>query len=201
MSDVNKSGKHAQITRRRFVKDTGRVAAAGLAFPTIVASSAIGLGQAPPPSRRITVACIGVGDRGVENLKSLLAQPDVRVVAVCDVDAKHSQEAKLLVDQAYAGSGAAVRGGCPVYGDFRAILEKQDIDAVAIATPDHWHGIIAVQSARAGKDIYCETPLSLTIAEGRAICQMARRYDRIFQTGSQRRSDPRFRFACELVKN
>src|SRR4030042_6550347 len=111
MSGVKKSDKHRQITRRDFVAGGGRAAVAGLAFPTIVPSSALGLDGTVPPSRRIAIACIGVGARGLSNLQSLLEKPEAWVVAVCDVDTKHAQEAKTVVDRRYAESGGGARGG------------------------------------------------------------------------------------------
>ena len=118
----------------------------------------------------------------------------VRFVAVCDVDAKHRADAKKLLakfDQTKVDE----------YGDFREMLDRKDFSAVTVVTPDHWHALAAIEAMKKGKDVYCEKPLSLTVAEGRAMVDAARKYDRVFQTGSQQRSDARFRLACELVRN
>jgi myo-inositol 2-dehydrogenase/D-chiro-inositol 1-dehydrogenase len=201
MARVTKPEKRLRVTRREFVDRLARAAAAGLVFPTIIPASALGRDGAVAPTGRINLGCIGVGERGRQNLKSFLDNAEVRVVAVCDVDRRRAQDAKALVDRTYSQPGSSGFRNCAAYDDFRRILERTDIDAVMIAAPDHWHAIMAITAMRTGKDVYCEAPLSLTISEGRAIADYVRRYDRVFQTGSQRRSDPRFRFACELVKN
>lgn len=188
--------KEAPITRRRFLKGVAAAAAA----PYLVGRAA--WGQVAPPSDRITVGCIGVGGMGSGHLGGLLARGQVQVVAVCDVDTERREAARNAVDQRYASDrGSGTYRGCAAYNDFRELLARDDIDAVLIATPDHWHALIAIAAAAAGKDIYCEKPLSLTIAEGRAMVNAVRRYGRVFQTGSQQRSDGNFRLACELVRS
>ena len=181
--------KEDTLTRRDFLKRSA-VTAAGVAWagPTIIPSSVLGAGA---PSNRITIGCIGVGGMGTDNMKGFMAKSAAQVVAVCDVDADHREKARKIagLDQKSA------------YNDFRALLDLRDIDAVVVSTPDHWHVPISIAAARAGKDVYCEKPLTLTIAEGRALCNAVRRYGRVLQTGSQQRSDSRFRFACELVRN
>lgn len=165
-------------------------AAAGAAWvgPTFIPSSVFG---AKAPSNRITMGCIGVGIMGSGNLKGFMGKADARVVAVCDVDSNHRERARKMT-----GLGPA-----SAYNDFRDLLERQDIDTVVISTPDHWHVPISIAAAKAGKDIYCEKPLTLTIAEGRILCDAVKRYGRILQTGSQLRSDSKCRFGCELVRN
>jgi predicted dehydrogenase len=138
----------------------------------------------------------------MNNTRAFLQQADVQVVAVCDVDAQRRLSAQKTVNDHYGRQvGAGQYRGCQVYRDFRELLTRPDIDAVMIATPDHWHAVMAIAAARAGKDIYCEKPISLTIAEGRAVCQAVERYARVFQTGSHRRSLARFRIGCEWVRN
>ncbi|MCX6585792.1 MAG: Gfo/Idh/MocA family oxidoreductase [Acidobacteria bacterium] len=168
--------------------------------------------SAPPPSRRITVGLIGCGNQGINDLKLFLADERVQVVAVCDVNRQSPgywnggiagrEPARDFVEWHY---GQARRSGaykgCAIYEDFRELLRRPDIDAVILALPDHWHALATIAAARAGKDIYGEKPLALTIAEGRAMVNAVQSNNRIFQTGSQQRSDPRFRLACELVRN
>jgi predicted dehydrogenase len=147
------------------------------------------------PSDRVALGIIGVGVRGRDHhLKKLLANPRVEVAAICDVDRTHADFA--------AGIAAARTGKKPlVFYDFRELLDASGIDAVVIAAPDHWHTIISVQAIEAGKDVYCEKPLSLFIEEGRRVVQAARQYGTVFQVGSQQRSDWRFGHAIDLVRN
>jgi len=193
MRNVNR-----MVSRRDFLKASA-VAGAGLAIPTIVPSSVFGV-QAP--SERISVGCIGVGRMGTDDLKEALGFKQVQVVAVCDLDARRAKNAQTLVESRYAKQNdAGTYKGCAAYGDFRELLARDDIDAVQIATPDHWHTLLALEAARAGKDIFLQKPLTLTIREGRILSDMVRRYGRVFQVGSQQRSDKEFRTACELVRN
>ena len=182
--------RRGRLTRRQLLGRTLALAAIG---PAVVSSSALGAGDRPAPSNRTTVASIGIGGRGAAVLRSFLSDPRVQVVAVCDVDAGHRAAALRLVE--------AKTSGATPYNDFREVLARPDVDAVVIATPDHWHVPIAAAAARAGKDIYCEKPLSTTISEGRRLVDAVRRYGRVFQTGSQLRSSARFRSGCELVRN
>lgn len=193
--------KKISISRRHFLR--GAVAGGiGLAAPTIIPGSALGIGGTVAPSNRITMASIGTGGRGTENMRNFLRFPEVQVLAVCDVDRPHRLEAKGIVERHYAERQTSGEyKGCDDYNDFREIIERNDIDAVSIATPDHWHAIPVIMAAKAGKDIYAEKPLSLTIAQGRAMSDAVRRYGVIFATGSQQRSDTKFRHACELVRN
>jgi predicted dehydrogenase len=182
------------LTRRGFLKVAGASAA-----PLIVCRHGL---AAEPPSNRIGLACIGVGGMGMGNLKAFLWTPGVQVVAVCDVDAAHRDEAKGVVEKHYAEQ-KPVGGwkGCAAATDFRECLLREDVDAVCISTADHWHVPCAFLAAKAGKDIYCEKPLSVTVEQGRALSDAVRRYGRIFLMGSQQRSEWRFRFASELVLN
>ena len=116
------------------------------------------------------------------------------IIAVCDVDKEHGGKAKERVEKAGVKS-------CAVFGDYRKLLEMKEVDAVVVSTPDHWHALPTIHACEAGKDVYTEKPLSLTVAEGRAMVQAARKHKRIVQTGSQQRSDAKFRLGCELVRN
>jgi len=165
--------------------------AAALALPYVVPSAVLS-GNAP--SKRITMGAIGLGNQGLHNLRSFLTFDDVRVLAVCDVDAGHLERAKETVDSAYGNKD------CAAYHDFREVLARGDLDTVLIATPDHWHAILAIEAAKAGKDIYCEKPISLTVAEGRAVVETMRRYNTVYQSGTQRRSIACFRFAVDMAR-
>ena len=165
-------------------------AAAG--FPSIVPPSVFG---AAAPSNRITIGGIGTGSMGIGNLRAFLNTAGTQVLAVCDVDKSHREKAARLVDSHYRNKD------CAEYNDYRDLLARTDIDAVFHALPDHWHGIICAAAADAGKDIYGQKPLARTIREGRAIVDAVERNGVIWQTGSQQRSDYRFRLACELVRN
>jgi len=175
-----------RISRRRVL------CGAALALPYVISSRA---GGAVAPSRRLPMGAIGLGGQGMHNLKSFLTFDDVRVLAVCDVDAGHLKRAKDTVDAAYGNTD------CAAYRDFREVLARRDLDTVLIATPDHWHAILAIEAAKAGKDIYCEKPISLTIAEGRAVVETMRRYNTVYQSGTQRRSIACFRFAVDMARN
>ena len=139
---------------------------------------------------------------GMGDMQEILGLKQARVIAVCDVDAKRVENAKKTVEAHYSrqASGGDYKG-CKIYGDYRDLVAQADIDAVSIATPDHWHVLPAIAAAKAGKDIFLQKPLSLTIKEGRILSDTVRRYGRIFQVGSQQRSDARWRQACELVRN
>ena len=183
------------VSRRQFLKRSAGVTVAGLGFPYIVPSSVLSRSSAVVPSEKLTVGCIGMGGMGGGDMRAFLAEPDTHVLAVCDVDATKLQGAKDQVDREYGTDD------CAAYGDFRELIARDDIDIVQITTPDHWHAVIAVAAARAGKDIYGEKPLSHSLLEGRAMCDAVGRYGRVWQTGSWQRSEANFRFACELVLN
>ncbi len=182
------------------------------AFPEIVPATALGLNGAVPPGSRITMGFIGTGNQGTGDMRSFLKDPRVQVVAVCDANRESAgywngavagrEPARRTVDEAYAtGMSRRTHSACAAYSDYRELLDRADIDAVEIATPDHWHALQVIEACRAGKDIYCQKPLSLSVAEGRAMSNAVRDHGRILQTGSQQRSDPHFRRACELVRN
>lgn len=150
------------------------------------------------------MGCIGLGGRGTVNMQTFLGLKDVQIVGLCDVDAGSNRyEDQWVRGLAPAMQTVQNKYGSPVsgYSDFRDLLARNDIDAVSIGTPDHWHAYITIAAAAAGKDVYCEKPISVTIAEGRAMSDAIARYNRVFQCGSQRRSNPRCRQSCELVRN
>src|SRR5262249_25501557 len=174
---------------------------ASLAGPLFL-SSAFGEEKKPAPSDRLTLGFIGMGTLNRGHLGHFLGQKDVQVVAVCDVDTTRREAARATVEKRYAGAvKSGSYKGCTAYKDFRELLARKDIDAVVIATPDHWHAIPAIEACKAGMDVYCEKPLSLTIHEAKLMRDAARKYERVFQTGSQQRSDKEFRLACELVRS
>ena len=182
-----------QTSRRTFLKTAG-----ALALPTIVPSSVFG---ANAPSNRITLASVGVGQMGGGNLQGFLHSAEAQVVAVCDVDAARMAKAKDTVEKHYSARLGKDYKGCAGCVDLREIFARDDIDAVCVSTADHWHVPASLMAVRAGMDVYCEKPLSVTIREGRVLSDAARQYGRIVQMGSMQRSDQRFRFACELVRN
>lgn len=184
-------------SRRSFLK----ASAAAIGFPAIVPARVFGRSA---PSNMIQVGQIGCGRIArASEMRGILRNSDVaRYVAVCDLDTVRMGDAKTLLEQAYArkfGAGNYVE--LKNYGDYRELLENKSIDAVCISTPDHWHAQIAIEAALAGKDIYLQKPASLTIKEGRQMADTLKRTGRIFQQGSQQRSETNFRLACELVRN
>jgi len=201
-----------QLSRRRFLKRAAGASTAALAVPFIAPASALGRDGNVAPSERIVMGCIGTGKRGTGDMRIFLKEKDVQVVAVCDVN-KGSQlyhlgtacgrePAKKIVESHYTKTAVAgAYKGCKAFGDFRQLLEIDDIDAVLVATPDHWHALISIAAANAGKDIYCEKPLANSVAEGRAVCRAVEKNSRVLQTGTQERSRDNARFASELVRN
>ena len=190
------SGRRA-LSRREFL------AGAAAAVPYVLTSAARGApsgrssrraeGAAPTPTEKIGVGFIGFGRRGYE-LGSLLARmPQVQCVVACDVDSRRTDYAMQYIGRRQAGMKTCK--------DFRKVLDNADVDAVFVATPDHWHAIGAIEAVKAGKDVFCESPLSLTVGEARAMAAAARRYGRVFQTGTHRRSLSLYREACELVQD
>jgi predicted dehydrogenase len=187
--------------RRAFLQRAGAASLVPL-FPAIVPASAIGADGTTAPSNRIAMGLIGVGMVGQGHLQGFLHAPEAQVVAVCDVDQWRRENAKKTTEQTYATqSGGGSYQGCVAYKDFRELLARDDIDAVFIATGDRWHAVASVMAARAGKDIYVEKPVSLTIAEARAMVDAVRRHGRVCQSGLQQRSSREFRLACKLVRD
>jgi predicted dehydrogenase len=181
--------------RREFLAKLPAAVAGAAAFPTIVKASALGRGQAVPPSDRIVMAGIGFGMQGPGNMKNFLGKDEVQWVAVCDIDAKHLSEAQNTVNQRYGNTD------CATYKDYRELFARKDLDAVSIAVPDHWHAILSIEALRSGLDVYGEKPLTHSLREGRALCDAVKRYGRVWQTGSWQRSEDNFSRACELVRN
>lgn len=144
---------------------------------------------------RITLGVIGVGTMGRFDMGKFMTQPEIQVIAVCDVDRSRLDAAKTIVDANYENSD------CAAYADFRELVARDDIDAVLIATPDHWHAFISIAAAQAGKDIYCEKPMSLTVREGRMVADAMKRYGIVYQSGTQNRSFPRFRYAVDTAQS
>ena len=184
-------------TRRNFLKKS-ILSTSALVFPQIVPNSVFGKTS---PSNQLTAGFIGVGRMGNGDLTELLNFDDVRVMAVCDVDSWRLKNAKEKVESFYHSISNQTYPGCDAYLDFRELIAREDIDLVCIATADHWHALSAIEAAKAGKDIFLQKPLTLTIPEGRILSNTVRRFQRILQVGSQQRSDERFRFAAELVRN
>jgi predicted dehydrogenase len=145
---------------------------------------------------------IGMGKMNQGHLGNLLSREQVQVVALSDVESGRLADCRRNVDHRHAERfGVENYRGCRTYGFYRELLARPDLDGIVIATPNHWHGIMAVEALRAGKDVYCEKPLTMTIGEARLVADTAREYNRVFQVGSQQRSDRAFRFACELARN
>jgi predicted dehydrogenase len=186
------------LSRRAFLKGAAVAAAA----PVFVPARVLGADGGTAPSERIAMGLIGIGGQGGYHLSCLTGFQDVQLAALCDVDAGHLKSAVERVDSAYADARkAGSYKGCAAYRDFRELLARDDLDAVLIATPDHWHAAISIAAMEAGKDVYVEKPLSVCVAQGRAVCDAARRYRRVLQVGSHERSRANARFACELVRN
>ncbi|MFV1966965.1 MAG: Gfo/Idh/MocA family protein, partial [Pirellulaceae bacterium] len=203
------SRPRCNTSRRRFLK-RGFAAAASMAAPWIVPSSVFG---ATAPSHRIHVACIGVGNQGIGILRRFLKNDDVQIVAVCDVNkASYGYKtdnqflgrdpASKEVDAYYREkAGVGTYQSCRGFNDFRELLVREDVDAVTVVVPDHWHAIITIRAAEAGKDIYCEKPLSLTIGQGRAMVDAVCKHQRVLQTGSMERSNPMNQTICKMVRS
>ncbi|HZJ44340.1 MAG TPA: Gfo/Idh/MocA family oxidoreductase [Pyrinomonadaceae bacterium] len=195
--------KNKSFSRRTFVKSaivgTTAMTLEVKGFPTIVPASVFG---PTSPGNRINVAAIGTGriSRG-HDLPGVWRYDDAQIMAVCDLDSRRAEEAKTLVNNFYSKKTGSSFDGVKVYTDYRLLLQNKDVDAVLISTPDHWHSIIGIDAAEAGKDAYLQKPASLTIAEGRALSNAVHRSGRIFQIGSQQRSSQQFRYAAELVRN
>jgi predicted dehydrogenase len=188
--------KRLSLSRRDFLKRAALAGAAPLILPA-------GLRAAPtPPNSQIALGFIGLGIQGRGLLNNCLGHSEVRVVAVCDVDTTRRNSARQMVLDHYAdATRKGTYNGCTAFSDFRELVARKDIDAVVIATPDHWHALTSIAALREKKDVYCEKPLSHTIQEGRAMVKATRRNERVFQTGSMQRSMGEFRAACELVRN
>lgn len=184
----------AKTSRRQLLINTSGAAAA-VGFPWIVSASALGKDGAVAPSNRVTIGCIGMGGMGRYDMSALLGLPDVQVVAVCDPKRPAREAGQQQVDGHYG------KPDCKAYNDFRELVSRNDIDAVSIASTDHWHVLHALAAVRSGKDVYVEKPLGMSMTEIKTLREAVHRYGRTFQFGTQQRSMPNFRFACELVRN
>ncbi len=172
-----------KITRRELLARAG-MATAAFAVPAMFPGGVLGANE------KIVMGTVGCGGQGSGDMHALKGTGLAEFAAVCDVYTANRERARI-----------ANGPSCEGYNDFRELLDRKDIDAINVGTPDHWHALIAIAACEAGKDIYGQKPLCLTIEEGRAMVNAVRRHNRIFQTGSQQRSDDKFRYACELVRN
>src|SRR5437867_252362 len=186
-----------QLNRRQFLRAS---CLAALSAPWLVSPGWAAPGQ-KGPNDRITLGFIGTGTQGRGLLQNFLSHSDAQVVAVCDVDTTRREYHRKIVEEFYSIKKDTEFKGCAEYKEFPDVIARPDIDAVVIAVPDHWHAYIAIAACNAGKDVYCEKPLSLTIHEARAMVNATRKTNRVFQTGSMQRSSSEFRKACELVRN
>jgi len=189
----------AGLTRRAFLVRSA--AASLLAVRSIVPASVLGRDGVAAPSERIGVALIGVGCMGNGHLHLLAQGKDTQLVAVCDPDRSRREPGARVTEEICAGQrGTGKYRGCAAIADYREALARGDVDGVVIATPDHWHALASIHAAQAGKHVYCEKPVSLTIREGREMVETVRRYVRVFQTGTQYRSIPAIRKVCGFVR-
>ena len=189
-----------RATRRAFLQTSAAAVAAGV--------GSRGWARAVPPSEQIAVGFVGLGERGMHLLGEFLAEPDVQVVAVCDVEDLHYRDRAWGQGRPLGRTPAVERirqessaGPDLVTASAREVIARNDIDAVVVATPDHWHALCTLEAVQVGKDVYCEKPVTHRFAEGRAVCQAVEQHNAVFQTGSQQRSWPEFRRAVELVRN
>ncbi|HOX56835.1 MAG TPA: Gfo/Idh/MocA family oxidoreductase [Candidatus Paceibacterota bacterium] len=188
------------VSRRQFLQASLLAAAGASAFPTIVPSSVLG---ADAPSKKIQIGQIGCGRiaRSMD-LPGFLKHDVARVVGLCDLDSKRLEQARVAIEEAYAkkaGSDKAL--AVKTYGDYRDLIKDPRVDAISVSTPEHWHAETVIAAAQAGKDVYVQKPLTMTLTEGRAVSDIVRARKRAFQIGSQQRSEPQFRLAVELVRN
>ena len=183
--------KRGDIARRGFLSAAG----AALAAPWLVPASALGKAGRPAPSDRITLGMIGLGSMGLRHVKGFVQERDCQIIRACDVDGSRRRVAADFANKTYG------QKACTEVRDFRDLLADPAVDALVISVPDHWHAACSIPCIRAGKDIYGEKPLSLTVREGRAMVEAVHRYNIVWQMGSWQRSTRHFRFACELVRN
>jgi hypothetical protein len=191
------------LSRRAFLKKTSSVAAGSFMMPYVITSSALGTASMPPASERVTVGHIGVGNQGGGLLQGFLGVNGSQSVAVCDAFKSRREQRAAQIDKRYAdATGKADYKACMMIEDYRELLARDDIDAVVIATPDHWHVPAAMEAARRGKDMYVEKPLSVCIEMNKALRAAVHRYGNIFQYGTQQRCfNSHCALACELVRN
>ena len=182
-----------KVSRRSFL-----ASAAATSLPFIIPSRV--WSAADKPSERLTMGFIGMGKQNGGLLNGFLRR-STRVVAVCEVDRTRREAALKRVNDYYQNRSGGSAAGCTAYNDFREVIARDDIDAVCIATPDHWHAYITIAALRSGKDVYCEKPLTQTIHEAKEVIRAVKETGQVLQTGSMQRSSSEFRIACELVQN
>lgn len=197
MSQVSPKAKQNDGISRRSFLNKAVTATGALALPTIIPASALGKDGHVAPSNRITIGQIGLGRMGRGHTRFLSYEDSVEMLAVCDVDQLRREETMTTISNVYKDRKVS----CKAYNDYRDVLARDDIDAVVIVTPDHWHTPISIEAAKAGKDIYCEKPITLTVREGRELVETVRRNKGIFQTGTQYRSIPAVRQVSNFVRN
>jgi predicted dehydrogenase len=182
------------VSRRRFLRQSAALAGA-VGLPVIVPSSVLGAQGATAPSNRVTLGCIGLGIQGMGNMRTFRGNPEVQVVAVCDVHENQRKQGKHAVDEFYGNKD------CAAYKDFRELMARKDLDAVQITAPDHWHPLMVLEAVRCGKHMYCEKPVGWSVRAAQAIRKAIQASKVVFQFGTQQRSGGNFRRACELVRN
>jgi len=197
--------------RRKFIKNSVTIASGIIAAPTIIPSHVMGGNGRTAPSDKVRMALVGCGNQGSGDIMGFAQDDRVQIVALCDVNRKGGgywsgsvrgrEVVEAMLNEYYTEKNKKTFKGLRLKEDFREIIEMSDVDAIEFALPDHWHAIPSIMAAKAGKAIYCQKPLALTIPEGRAISDAVKKYKVIFQTGSQQRSDENFRIVCELVRN
>ena len=183
------------INRRQFLKKATTLAAGAITFPYVVPSSSMGKAGSIAPSNRIVMGCIGTGEQGQLVMGNFLNLPDVQLAAVCDCRKTKRDQAMRIINEHYGNKD------CIQYNDFRQLCADPAIDAVLIASTDHWHVLHALEAARAGKDMYMEKPMGVSVEAGQVLRKVIQQSGRVFQFGTQQRSDRNFRFACELALN
>lgn len=183
------------MKRRNFLHQSTKAALGAALAPTIIPSRVWGKAGSTYHNSKINLGAIGVGQMGTSHLRTCLGHDDVRVLAICDVRKEHREAARQRVAETYG------EDNCATYNDFRELLARDDIDAIFMACPDHWHVLIGMEAARRGKAMYYEKPMSYTVAEAQAMRATLDRYPVVFQFGTQQRSNERYRFAVELARN
>ncbi len=192
-----RSSRRQALPRRRFLAAT-----AALAAPCFVPGTVLGAAGRPPANERIRTGHIGLGGQGSGHLGGFLGNPATQVMAVCDPFRSKREAGRQRAQDAYAARiGQGTYRGCDAYADFRELVVRDDIDAVVIASPEFWHALHSVRAMRHGKDVYCEKAMTLTVYESQAVRAAVRRHGRVFQLGTQQRSDRNFRHAAELALN
>jgi len=187
--------KAKHLNRRQFIRGAAAAAGGLIALPTIITSTALGTGGRVPASERIVLGGIGIGGRGSHDLRWMMPEKDVQFVAVCDPQRKRAEAVKQMVDTRYGNKDCAIYHNTPEF-----LAERTDIDALLVTTGDRWHALASIMAMRAGKDVYSEKPSCMTIAEGQAVVETAKRYRRIYQTGTQRLSEGNFTFCNEMLR-